>query len=52
MQTERHETKTSPNLSSNSMLTYQLSQKLELLGEGPNNLYQSIQHLLMEQTWL
>ena len=34
--------KTSHNLSSDTMLSYQLSQKLKLLGNGPNDVYQAI----------
>lgn len=44
---ERFELKSSPNLSYDTMLSHQLSQKLKLLGNGPDIVYQSIQQLYL-----
>ena len=45
MQTERLGPKTFYNLSSNTLLNHQLSQKLTLFGNGPNNVYQTFQQI-------
>ena len=43
MQTDKLESKTSCNLILDTILNYQMSQKLKWLGNGHNNIYQSIQ---------
>lgn len=48
MQQERLEPKTSSNLSSNTMLSYQLAQQLKLLGNRTNNAYQAITMYIVE----